>query len=472
MFGKVRRGQVRFLLGSTQKMGAGINVQDKLIALHHLDVPWCPADIEQQEGRILRQGNENKKVHIYRYITESTFDSYSWQVIENKQKFISQIMTSKSPVCSCEDVDEAALNYAEIKALATGNPNIKEKMELDIEVSKLKLLKANHTSQIYRLEDNIAWHYPDQISALKETIDGMQADIRAVKENLPEDKEQFLMKVGNKDYIDKKEAGTALVEMCREIKHTDSDVTIGEYAGLKMLAFYDSFSHKFVLRLKGRIRHHLEIGSDPLGNITRINHTLESMPKHLADEQTKLANVERQFETAKEEVKKPFAQEAELAEKLERLSVIDALLNMDEKGDDVIGMDDEQEEQTEGENTKNSEELDDVPETDRKPAPRESLKERQDISGHDIKKPEPAEPEITLTVAECSKFPNLGEHYENISMVDEADRYGDMEMADRRFTIDRKSRVLTMTDFQAESGEQSVTLEGGQTVMAGLGGIQ
>ena len=334
-----------------------------------------PSDIEQQEGRILRQGNENKKVHIYRYITENTFDSYSWQVIENKQKFISQIMTSKSPVRSCEDVDEAALNYAEIKALATGNPNIKEKMELDIEVAKLKLLKANHTSQIYRLEDNIAWRYPGQISALKENIDGMQADIRTVKENLPEDKEQFSMKVGNKCYTDKKEAGTALVEMCREINHTDMDVAIGEYAGLKMSAFYDSFSHKFVLCLKGRMRHHLEIGSDPLGNITRISHTLASMPKKLEEEQTKLANVERQFETAKEEVQKPFAREAELTEKLERLAVIDALLNMDEKGDDVIGMDDEQEEQTDGENTKNPEKSDDVPETDGKPAQRASLKE-------------------------------------------------------------------------------------------------
>lgn len=252
----------------------------------------------------------------------------------------------------------------------------KEKMELDIEVSKLKLLKANHTSQIYRLEDSIAWRYPGQISTLKENIDGMQADIRTVKENLPEDKEQFSMKVGNKCYTDKKEAGTALVEMCREIKHTDSDVTIGEYAGLKMSAFYDSFSHKFVLRLKGRIRHHLEIGSDPLGNITRISHALESMPKRLAEEQTKLADVERQFETAKEEVKKPFAREAELAEKLERLSVIDALLNMDEKGDDVIGMDDGQEEQPEGEDTKNPEELGAVPEADGKPAQRASLKEK------------------------------------------------------------------------------------------------
>ncbi len=218
LFGKVRSGQVRFLLGSTQKMGAGTNVQDRLIALHHLDVPWRPSDIEQQEGRILRQGNMNDKVKIFRYVTEGTFDSYSWQLIENKQKFIGQIMTSKSPVRSCEDVDEAALSYAEVKALATGNPYIKEKMDLDIQVSKLKLMKANHTSQKYRLEDNIAKHYPQQIAVLKERIEGMQADIATAKANLPADKEQFTMKVGNKVYTDKKEAGTALVEMCKEMK--------------------------------------------------------------------------------------------------------------------------------------------------------------------------------------------------------------------------------------------------------------
>lgn len=315
-------------------------------------------------------------MYIYRYITENTFDSYSWQIIENKQKFISQIMTSKSPVRSCEDVDEATLSYAEIKALATGNPNIKEKMELDIQVSKLKLLKASHTSQIYRLEDNIARHYPSEIANLKEIISGMQADMQTVKENLSVNKGQFSMNVGNKCYTDKKEAGTAIVEMCKEMKHTDSDVSIGEYAGLKMSAFFDSFNHKFVLRLKGRLRHHLEIGLDPLGNITRINHALEHMPKQLAEKQAKLDNVQRQLETAKVEVKKPFEREAELAEKLERLSALDALLNMDEKGDDVIGIDDEQEEQTEGENTKNTEELDAVSETGGKPAQRVSLREK------------------------------------------------------------------------------------------------
>ena len=344
LFSKVRSGQVRFLLGSTAKMGAGTNVQDRLIALHHLDVPWRPSDIEQQEGRILRQGNRNPKVKIFRYVTEGTFDSYSWQLIENKQKFIGQIMTSKSPVRSCEDVDEAALSYAEVKALATGNPYIKEKMDLDIQVSKLKLMKANHTSQKYRLEDNIAKHYPQQITILKERISGLQADIQTAKTNLPADKEFFSMRVGNKVYTDKKEAGTALVEMCKEIKSVNAPAVIGEYAGFKMAVSFDSFNHKFVMNIKGQLSHNLEIGVDPLGNISRINHALEAMTKELAEASTKLGNVERQLETAKVEVTKPFAQEAELSEKLDRLSALNALLNMDEKGDDGIGMEDDKSE--------------------------------------------------------------------------------------------------------------------------------
>ena len=276
---------------------------------------------------------------------EGTFDSYSWQLIENKQKFIGQIMTSKSPVRSCEDVDEAALTYAEVKALATGNPYIKEKMDLDIQVSKLKLMKANHTSQKYRLEDNIAKHYPQQITILKERISGMQTDIQTAKANLPVDKEQFSMKVGDTLYTDKKEAGTALVEMCKEIKTVNAPAVIGEYAGFKMAVSFDAFNHKFVMNLKGQLSHNLEVGSDPLGNISRINHALESMPKQLMEAQTKLETVEHQLETAKVEVTKPFAQEAELAEKLERLSALNALLNMDEKGNDGIDMDDEGREQ-------------------------------------------------------------------------------------------------------------------------------
>jgi hypothetical protein len=260
-------------------------------------------------------------------------------------------MTSKSPVRSCEDVDEAALTYAEVKALATGNPYIKEKMDLDIQVSKLKLMKANHTSQKYKLEDNIAKHYPQQIAILKERIDGMEADIQTAKTNLPADKEKFFMKVGDKPYTDRKEAGTALVEMCKEMKTVNVPATVGEYAGFKMAVSFDSFNHKFVMNLKGQLSHNLEIGSDPLGNIARINHALESMPKQLSEAQTKLENVERQLEIAKVEVTKPFAQEAELGEKLERLSALNALLNMDEKGDDALGMDDVPEEENEGQET-------------------------------------------------------------------------------------------------------------------------
>ena len=267
---------------------------------------------------------------------------------------------------SCEDVDEAALTYAEVKALATGNPYIKQKMDLDIQVSKLKLMKANHTSQKYRLEDNIAKHYLQQIAILKERISGMTTDIQTAKANFPRtglsvaDKEQFFMKVGDKAYMDKKEAGAALVEMCKEMKTVNVPATVGEYAGFKMAVSFDSFNHKFVMNLKGQLSHNLEIGSDPLGNIARINHALESMPKQLSEAQTKLETVERQLETAKVEVEKPFAQEAELAEKLERLSALNALFNMDEKGDDALGMDDVPEEESEG----------------------------QETSGHDVQKPE------------------------------------------------------------------------------------
>ena len=341
LFAKVRSGQVRFLLGSTAKMGAGTNVQDRLIALHHLDVPWRPSDIEQQEGRILRQGNRNDKVKIFRYVTEGTFDSYSWQLIENKQKFIGQIMTSKSPVRSCEDVDEAALSYAEVKALATGNPYIKEKMDLDIQVSKLKLMKANHTSQKYRLEDNITQHYPHQIAVFKERIEGFTADMEKYAKNKPEDKEQFFMQVGGKSYTDKKEAGTAIIAMCKEIKGINASADVGEYLGFKLNVTFDSFNNKFVMNVKGAMSHPMEVGTDPLGNITRINNALEAMPIQLEEAQTKLSNVEHQLETAKAEVDKPFPQEAELSEKLERLAELNALLNMDEKGDDAIGMDDE-----------------------------------------------------------------------------------------------------------------------------------
>ena len=336
LFSKVRSGDVRFLLGSTAKMGAGTNVQDKLIALHHLDVPWRPSDIEQQEGRILRQGNQNPKVKIFRYVTEGTFDSYSWQVIENKQKFIGQIMTSKSPVRSCEDIDESALSYAEVKALATGNPYINEKMDLDIQVSKLKLLKANHASQIYRLEDNITKHYPQRIADLTERAEGMEKDMARLQQNLPSDKDEFRAKVGGTIYTDKKEAGTAIINMCREIQSLREPVQVGSYFGFDMVIFHDHFAQRFIMNLQGAASHKLELGPDPLGNIVRMNHALELMPKQLEEIQTKLDTTKRQLESAKQEVTKPFAQERELKEKLERLTALNTLLNMDEKGEEVV----------------------------------------------------------------------------------------------------------------------------------------
>ena len=356
LFAKVRSGQVRFLLGSTAKMGAGTNVQDRLIALHHLDVPWRPSDIEQQEGRILRQGNMNDKVKIFRYVTEGTFDSYSWQLIENKQKFIGQIMTSKSPVRSCEDIDEAALSYAEVKALATGNPYIKEKMDLDIQVSKLKLLKANHTSQRYRLEDNIAKHYPMQITALKERLEGYRTDIQTYAAHKPVDKDAFSMKIGNRTYTDKKEAGAALIDMCRSAKQPNMAVTIGEYQGFKMSVSFDSFFSKFTISLKGSLSHEVEIGADPLGNLQRLSNALEGMTGKMADVEQKLSNVEHQLETAKVEVTKPFAQEQELGEKLERLAELNALLNMDEKGDNALDMGDDEPEDETGEQSAQAQE--------------------------------------------------------------------------------------------------------------------
>ena len=356
LFAKVRSGQVRFLLGSTAKMGAGTNVQDRLIALHHLDVPWRPSDIEQQEGRILRQGNMNDKVKIFRYVTEGTFDSYSWQLIENKQKFIGQIMTSKSPVRSCEDIDEAALSYAEVKALATGNPYIKEKMDLDIQVSKLKLLKANHTSQRYRLEDNIAKHYPMQITALKERLEGYRADIQTYAAHKPVDKDAFSMKIGNRTYTDKKEAGAALIDMCRSAKQPNMAVTIGEFQGFKMSVSFDSFFSKFTISLKGSLSHEVEIGADPLGNLQRLSNALEGMTGKMTDVEQKLSNVEHQLETAKVEVTKPFAQEQELAEKLERLAELNALLNMDEKGDNALDMGDDEPDDENGEQSAQAQE--------------------------------------------------------------------------------------------------------------------
>ena len=336
LFAKVRAGQVRILMGSTPKLGAGTNVQDRLIALHHLDCPWKPSDLEQQEGRILRQGNQNEKVKIFRYVTENTFDAYMWQILENKQKFISQIMTSKSPVRACEDVDDTALSYAEIKALATGNTYIKEKMDLDVQVSKLKLLKANHTSQIYRLESDIAKNYPVQISALKERIAGMQFDVSVVKNVDLQDNDSFSMNIGNVAYTDKKEAGEAMIAACAGLKAVTTGGKVGEYHGFTLSASYNLFANSFELTIKGKCSYKIEIGKDPLGNIQRIHNALSSIDKKLAESEQKLETVQQQLATAQEEVKKPFPKETELNEKMERLSELNALLNMDEKGNETI----------------------------------------------------------------------------------------------------------------------------------------
>lgn len=332
LFAKVRAGQVRILMGSTPKLGAGTNVQDRLLALHHLDCPWKPSDLEQQEGRILRQGNQNDKVKIFRYVTENTFDSYMWQILENKQKFISQIMTSKSPVRACEDVDDTALSYAEIKALATGNEYIKEKMDLDVQVSKLKLLKANHTSQIYRLESDIAKRYPVQITALKEKIAGMRVDADVVKGIDLQDNDHFAMTVGGKLYTDKKEAGVALISVASGLKSVKSAGQIGEYHGFALSSEYNFLSNTYTMTIKGKCSYKIEFGKDTLGNIQRIHNALSAIGKKLADTEQNLETVQQQLKTAQEEVQKPFPKEAELSEKMERLAELNAMLNMDEKG--------------------------------------------------------------------------------------------------------------------------------------------
>ena len=329
LFSKVRSGEVRVLIGSTAKMGPGMNVQDRLIALHHLDVPWKPSDIEQQEGRIIRQGNMFPQVKIFRYITKGTFDAYSWQLLENKQKFISQIMTSKSPVRSADDIDEAALSYAEIKALATGNPYIKEKMDLDIQVAKLRLMKSNFDSQRYRLEDDILVNYPKMITATEERIAGLKIDQVTAAEKLPKDNESFTMEVGGKFFDNKKEAGLAIIAACSGMKSINKDGEIGHYAGFSMTVHFDAFHNVFELTLRGKSSYKVEVGTDGIGNITRINNALSEIPNHLIKAEERLTTLHTQMETAKQELSKPFEHEAELKQKEERLSELNALLNMD-----------------------------------------------------------------------------------------------------------------------------------------------
>ena len=342
LFAKVRSGQLRILLGSTPKLGAGTNIQDRLIALHHLDCPWKPSDLEQQEGRILRQGNRNQKVKIFRYVTENTFDSYMWQILENKQKFISQIMTSKSPVRACDDVDDTALTYAEIKALATGNPYIKEKMDLDIQVSKLKLMRANHTSQIYSLESDIARRYPAEITAAKERIAGLKADLAVAKPLLEQDKEKFSITVEDRVYTDRKEAGSAILAACAAMKIAKTEGQIADLGGFAISSRFDAFAQTFKLTIKRQSSYTIELGSDPAGNIQRILNALASIEKTLPQVERRLETLQQQLAEAKEEVQRPFPQETELNEKSARLAELNALLDMDEKGDDAaLGMDEE-----------------------------------------------------------------------------------------------------------------------------------
>ena len=302
LFAKVRSGQVRILLGSTPKLGAGTNIQDRLIALHHLDCPWKPSDLEQQEGRILRQGNRNQKVKIFRYVTENTFDSYMWQILENKQKFISQIMTSKSPVRACDDVDDTALTYAEIKALATGNPYIKEKMDLDIQVSKLKLMRANHISQIYSLESDIARRYPAEITAAKERIAGLKADLAVAKPLLEQDKEKFSITVEDRVYTDRKEAGSAILAACAAMKIAKTEGQIADLGGFAISSRFDAFAQTFKLTIKRQSSYTIELGSDPAGNIQRILNALVSIEKTLPQVERRLETLQQQLAEAKEEV--------------------------------------------------------------------------------------------------------------------------------------------------------------------------
>ena len=342
LFAKVRAGQVRILMGSTPKLGAGTNIQDRLIALHHLDCPWKPSDLEQQEGRILRQGNRNKQVKIYRYVTENTFDSYMWQILENKQKFISQIMTSKSPVRACDDVDDTALSYAEIKALATGNPYIKEKMDLDIQVSKLKLLKANHTSQIYSLELDIARRYPREIAVAQGQIEALKTDMEATKPLLAQDKDHFSMEISGKVYTERKEAGAAIIEACKALKAAGTEGRIGNYGAFELHSRFDNFDKVFRLSIKGAWNYSMEVGKDPQGNILRVTNALAGIERMLPQVERRLETLEQQLAQAKEEARRPFAQEAELAEKSARLAELNALLNMDEKGsEDALGVDED-----------------------------------------------------------------------------------------------------------------------------------
>ena len=331
LFSKVRTGQVRVLLGSTSKMGAGTNVQDRLVALHDLDCPWRPGDLAQRKGRIERQGNQNPLVHVYRYVTEGTFDAYLWQTVENKQKFISQIMTSKSPVRSCDDVDETALSFAEIKALCAGDPRIKERMDLDVEVSKLKLMKADHQSKQYRLEDQLLKYFPEEIEKHKGFIQGFEADLETLAAH-PHPEDGFAgMEIRGDTLTDKENAGAALLDACKEVKGSEP-VQIGSYRGFTMSVEFSAWKQEYTLLLKGQMTHRASLGTDPRGNLTRIDNALSQMPQRLEATKAQLDNLYQQQAAAKEEVGKPFSYEDNLRVKSARLVELDTLLNLDGKG--------------------------------------------------------------------------------------------------------------------------------------------
>ena len=337
LFKKVRKGEVRVLLGSTQKMGAGTNVQNKLIALHDIDCPWRPSDLEQRSGRIIRQGNENTDVDVYRYVTEETFDAYLYQLVEGKQKFASQIMTSKSPVRSAEDIDDTALSYAEIKMLATGNPYIREKMDLDIQVQKLRLYKSHYLSEKYELEDKIIKFYPQEISLLTARVDGLKADLEIAKAHPKEVDGKFAgMVIDDYSYTEKAEAGQVIIEACKA-KTTSEPTPLGEYRGFKMELEFDTFERAYAVKLKGHFTHSVTLGTDVYGNITRIDNAVDNIETRLHKAEEQLKNTKAQLETAKVEVEKPFAQEDELKQKMTRLTELNALLDMDKGDTPVVG---------------------------------------------------------------------------------------------------------------------------------------
>lgn len=355
LFQKVRKGEVRVLMGSTQKMGAGTNVQDRLIALHDVDCPWRPSDLEQRSGRIIRQGNSNPKVEIYRYVTKQTFDAYLYQLVEGKQKFASQIMTSKSPVRSAEDIDETALSYAEIKMLATGNPYIKEKMDLDIQVQKLKLLKSNFLSEKYSLEDKIIKYYPQRITSLENRIAGLEKDVETAKQHPKPMDDRFVgMEVQGAFYSEKADAGKAIIEACKQMTSPEA-IPLGKYRGFDLELYFDSGKRTYCVTVKGETSRSVELGDDVHGNITRIDNGVERFIESLETAKSSLEDTKNQFETAQKEVAKPFVQEEELKVKLARLDELNILLNMDKKENEIVGSEPDEGEASDKRSTKSYE---------------------------------------------------------------------------------------------------------------------